>query len=456
MGRYIGYVTTILIISLTLFATPSRGATTQAVLAWNASTDSSVIGYNVYVGTQSGNYQTPINAGNNTTYTVTGLSDSQTYYFAVTAYSSSQESPYSQELVCDFITAGTASNGQITPAGTTAVAGGGAQTYSIVPDSGYQIGTVTVDGQQLANPTSSYTFSSVSGCHTIAATFVPSAYTITASSQAGGTISPSGAVSVNAGASQTFTISPSANYQISDVQVDGASVGAVSSYTFSNVTANHTISASFTPVQYSITASVQGSGGTISPSGTSSVSYGSSATYTITPATGYQISGVVVDGASAGTVSSYTFTNVTANHTITATFTAVQYSITASVQGSGGTISPSGTSSVSYGSSATYTITPATGYQISGVVVDGASAGTVSSYTFSNVTANHTITASFTAVQYTISASVQGSGGTISPSGTSSVSYGSSATYTITPATGYKISSVTVDGTSAGAVSSYT
>ena len=420
MGKYIGYLATTLFVSLILFSSPSRAATTQAVLAWNASTDSSVIGYNVYVGTQSGIYQTPIDAGNNTTYTVTGLSDSQTYYFAVTAYSSSQESPYSQELVCDFITAGTASNGQITPAGTTAVAGGGSQTYSIIPDSGYQIGTVTVDGQQVADPTSSYTFSSVSGCHTIAATFVPSAYTITASSQAGGTISPSGAVSVSAGANQTFTISPSANYQISDVQVDGTSVGAVSSYTFTNVTASHTISASFTPVQYSISASVQGSGGTISPSGTSSVNYGSSATYTITPATGYQISSVVVDGAPAGAVSSYTFANVTASHTITASFTATQYTITAIYQGSG-SISPVGIKSVNYGASVQYTIVPDTGYQISSVLVDNHSVGAVSNYTFTNVSANHSIKATFTLTQSSKSSPTQG-GTTTSTSGTTTSS----------------------------------
>ena len=58
-------------------------------------------------------------------------------------------------------------------------------------------------------------------------------------------ISPSGSVSVNAGATQTFTITPSAGYSISDVLVDGLSVGAVPSYTFTNVQSNHTIVASF-------------------------------------------------------------------------------------------------------------------------------------------------------------------------------------------------------------------
>jgi glucose/arabinose dehydrogenase len=70
-------------------------------------------------------------------------------------------------------------------------------------------------------------------------------YTITASAGANGSISPSGAVSVTQGTSQTFSITPNSGYAVSDVTVDGASVGAVTSYTFSNVQANHTISASF-------------------------------------------------------------------------------------------------------------------------------------------------------------------------------------------------------------------
>ena len=69
--------------------------------------------------------------------------------------------------------------------------------------------------------------------------------TATASPGQGGSISPSGTVHVDAGTSLTFTITPNAGYSISDVLVDGVSVGAVPSYTFSNIQANHTIAASF-------------------------------------------------------------------------------------------------------------------------------------------------------------------------------------------------------------------
>ena len=70
-------------------------------------------------------------------------------------------------------------------------------------------------------------------------------YTIDASAGAGGSISPSGSVTVSHGGNQTFTITANNGYHISDVKVDGVSVGAVSNYPFDNVTANHTIVATF-------------------------------------------------------------------------------------------------------------------------------------------------------------------------------------------------------------------
>ena len=69
--------------------------------------------------------------------------------------------------------------------------------------------------------------------------------------QGSGSISPSGRVKVVSGTNQAFTITPAANYQISGVKVDGKSIGAVSSYTFTNVTANHTIAATFAAVKSS-------------------------------------------------------------------------------------------------------------------------------------------------------------------------------------------------------------
>ena len=70
-------------------------------------------------------------------------------------------------------------------------------------------------------------------------------YSITATVGANGTISPSGAVKVTAGGSQTFTISPSSGYVIDTLKVDGIEVTAATSYTFSDVNTNHTIEVTF-------------------------------------------------------------------------------------------------------------------------------------------------------------------------------------------------------------------
>ena len=146
-------------------------------------------------------------------------------------------------------------------------------------------------------------------------------YTITASAGTGGTISPSGTVNVASGGSQTFTITPNVGYAVSQVTVDSVNQGAITSYTFSNVTANHTISATFaTTTTYTITAFANPNG-TMTPSGYVIVNQGANQTFTITPNSGYQVSQLTVDGVNQGANTTYTFSNVQANHTFTATFT---------------------------------------------------------------------------------------------------------------------------------------
>ena len=70
-------------------------------------------------------------------------------------------------------------------------------------------------------------------------------YTIKATAGTGGAISPSGNVSVRGGRDQTFTITPDQGYAVSDVKIDGKSIGAVKSYTFENVRRTHTIEVIF-------------------------------------------------------------------------------------------------------------------------------------------------------------------------------------------------------------------
>lgn len=103
-------------------------------------------------------------------------------------------------------------------------------------------------------------------------------YTITATAGANGSISPSGAVGVAAGGSQTFTISPSSGYVIDTLKVDGLEVTATTSYTFSEVNSNHTIEVNFK--QESQTPDVTAPSITTQP-GNATVKIGETATFTI-------------------------------------------------------------------------------------------------------------------------------------------------------------------------------
>ena len=352
-----------------------------------------------------------------------------------------------------YITSSAGLNGIITPSGVTNVSCGGSQTYTITPaDTCHTIADVLIDGSSVG-AVGSYTFQDIQANHTISATFIPISYNITASAGTGGTVSPSGSTSVNCNESLTYTITPDHCYLIDDIKVDGSSVGAVDSYTFTNVTGNHTISAAFSPISYYITASA-GTGGIVSPSGNLSINCGVNKIYTITPDPCYKIADVLVDGVSQGAITTYTFTNVQADHTISATFSLKSYNITASA-GSNGSITPLGNTSVGCGGSQTYTITPDSCYGVSSVLVDGVSQGAVTTYTFTNVQAGHTISATFSLKTYNITASA-GSNGSITPPGNTSVGCGGSQTYTITPDSCYKVSSVLVDGISQGTITSYT
>jgi len=286
----------------------------------------------------------------------------------------------------------------------------------------------------------------------VTANFAIITYIITATAGNNGAIIPEGEVEVGYGSNQAFAISADEGYSIDDVAVDDESVGAVSEYTFENVTANHTIEASFVSSAFTITATA-GTGGSISPDGEVEVGYGNNQTFTISAGEGYSVDDVVVDGGSVGAVSEYTFENVTANHTIEASFATSTYIITATA-GEGGTIDPEGEVAVGHGGSQTFAISAGEGYSVDDVVADGGSVGAVSEYTFENVTANHTVVASFATNTYTITATA-GEGGTIDPEGEVAVGHGGSQTFAISADDGYSIDDVAVDDESVGAVSEY-
>jgi subtilisin family serine protease len=141
-------------------------------------------------------------------------------------------------------------------------------------------------------------------------------YIIVASAGSNGAISPSGSVIVNSGANQGFTVTPNIHYHVLNVLVDGSSVGAVTSYTFTNVIAGHTISASFAIDQFTLTYTA-GANGSISGPTPQTVDYGSNGTAVTAVANINYKFLTWSDGVlTAGRIE----TNVTANLSVSATF----------------------------------------------------------------------------------------------------------------------------------------
>jgi hypothetical protein len=147
---------------------------------------------------------------------------------------------------------------------------------------------------------------------------------------------------------------------------------------------------------YTITPSTGGPGsGTISPATAFIIRHGHDTTFTITATGGSHVDSVVVDGVNKFVLPSYTFTNVTAAHTIKAYFSAGTVFAITSTAGPNGSIAPLGTVNVPSGGSQAYAITPNTGFGTDTLYVDGTPVAKTAVYTFTNVLAAHSIRAVF-------------------------------------------------------------
>ena len=276
-------------------------------------------------------------------------------------------------------------------------------------------------------------------------------YAITGSSGPGGTLSPLGTTTVAAGGSLTVTAVPASGYVMDTFTVDGNAIPGATAYAFQDVQADHTVASTFKAIPTFTIAVVAGPNGTIAPMDTQ-VAAGADQTFTITPAAGFIVANVTVDGLAQGPVASYTFSDVQAPHAIGATFTPAEtFALTVSA-GPNGTVTP-GTTRVAAGGGQAFVITPSPGFAAD-VVVDGVDLGAVAGYTFSQVETGHSLAATFTPVPtaFTITATA-GPNGTVLPnvanppaSGILPVAAGSSVVYSLTPAPGFEIDQFTVDG----------
>lgn len=268
----------------------------------------------------------------------------------------------------------------------------------------------------------------------------------------------SGNIAVNDGSNVTLYIIPDSHYSIEDVMVDGASQGAVTQYTFNNVTGPHSVSATFTRNTKTITVASVANGeilvnGMGESGSTVTVNEGSEADIAIRPGTGYEISSVTIgamtyslDGEIGDRTGEFSRTvTVNNNISVSAVFRSARHTITTNV-GPNGTLSPMNPM-VNHGSDQTFTITPNPGYRIRSLTVDGnpASVNELNQITLFNVQNDRMMSVDFAeVVNYTIT-TIAGPNGSITP-GSPTVTQGADVTFTITPNSGYIIDELRVDG----------
>jgi uncharacterized repeat protein (TIGR02543 family) len=528
------YSAVVTVKTLTTPATPSNltasaTSATQISLTWKNNATNAT---GVYIEKSiDGNYFTAVTsvAATATSYNVTGLSENKDYYFRLYAKGASGNSPYSETAFTRTLLA-TPTNLTATAVSTTEIdlawnnttsadffitverADGGSSSFSALPqtyelnpttykDVGLTLGT-SYTYRVYAAPTYYYNNSAVSNT----ATASTQSYTITATAGANGSISPSGAVTVFKGQSKTFTFTPSANYVVDAVTVDGGAVTPTNnSYTIANVTANHTIAATFKVnaglTKQTVSASAASSAltaSTLAHDGNTGTRWestqgvdpqwirfdmGSAKAITVmvldwetASAKDYRIDGS--NDAAFGTFTTLvtktgmaskqhridSLTGLTGSYRYyrmygTARSTQWGYSIwearlytgssttmytltTASSPVAGGSVSGGG--SYASGTVVTVTATPATGYNFTSWSGDLTGTTNPSSITMN---ANKSVTANFTLKTFTVTPS-SGANGSISPAATQTVNYGASITFTFTPAANYVVNTVTLDGAS--------
>ncbi|MBE6753367.1 MAG: hypothetical protein E7559_03275 [Ruminococcaceae bacterium] len=310
------------------------------------------------------------------------------------------------------VTAG--AGGSASPSGEITVADGGSHTIVFLPDEGYVVDEVLVDGKPVSVSGNSYKFTNVRDDHTLDVSFkqvvsTGETHEVTVTAGKNGSVSPAGTSSVVDGESFTVNISPDDGYAIGSVRVNGVVHEVIGdTFTLSAVTEDTDIVVSFVKdpnipayVKHTIKATA-GEGGSISPAGNVSVSTGSDMYFYFVPDEGYVVDMICVDGMDVPDVDgSYHFVNVVGDHTISVTFKPgdapeKEYVTITVIQSENGKISPAGKVKIPVGGSQTFHFTPDSEYWIQGIYVNGKFVARNNlSYTLRNLTEDATIRVKF-------------------------------------------------------------
>lgn len=272
-------------------------------------------------------------------------------------------------------------------------------------------------------------------------------YTINVTTDYGSSVSGSYPDTVVEGSNKYLHISKRQGYKLTSVILDDSSQtipsqteasGEVMTISLENITSNHNLVVTSEPFKYTITTSA-GSNGSITPSAT--VNYGSSKTINMSPSTGYEVKEVIVDGINKGKITTYTFNNITDNHTISVTFKKLdeqKFTVNCTtVQNGNISVSPT---SATVGTKITIYVNPSEGYRLK--QIDSSPNVTINNNQFTMPAQNVTLTPVFEQIEVQTYAITVGTSehGTATASHTSA-SAGTTITMTATPGQGYVLKS---------------
>ena len=273
----------------------------------------------------------------------------------------------------------------------------------------------------------------------VTANFAINTYTI-AVAGAGGAIEPEGQINANHGDDKEFIITPDTGYEIAEVVIDGVSVGPIGRFTFNNVVSDHTIDASFSLLEYTITVSASPrEGGTVSGGGV--YKHGETVDLTAEADDSNRFKNWTEDGIVVSTDANYSFAASTSRDLV-ANFVEKTYELTVNISGQGSVEKQPDEARYLPEEVVNLTATPETGWRF--LNWRGSLTGNTNpaSITMNN---DKTVTANFAINQYVIVVSPNPqNGGTVSGGG--NYSHDDTVTLKATPNEGYEFLNWTEGG----------
>ena len=261
-------------LGLAFWTSPLAAQSQSVTLAWNPSPDTNSAGYMLYQSTDGTNFDTEIDAGNNTTLTVTGLTPGSSNYFEVVAYDADDvQSPPSNEIGCTVPLPNWTLSVQASPAVAGGVSGGGTFTSGTMVSAMAMANTdnAFVNWTQngiVQSLSSNYSFIITSNCNLVA-NFVtnPVIYTVATQSSPANAGSVGGGGNFSAGSSVTVTATANSGYAFTNWTQNGVAQSYSPNYAFM-LAGNRTLVANFV-VTYTVAASGSpANGGSVTGGGT--------------------------------------------------------------------------------------------------------------------------------------------------------------------------------------------